>query len=504
MRLGDVLQGLDVEIPETARELDLAGVTHDSRRVKPGDLFVALEGERVDGRRFVPEAVERGAVAVLASGTAPPDVDVPWLAADQPRRLLGELAARVHDHPDGRLLTAGVTGTNGKSTVVALLASILDAAGRPTARLGTLGYRFRDVELTAEHTTPEAPDLFAALEAFADAGAQAAVMEVSSHALALERVTAARFDLAVFTNLTRDHLDFHHDVEDYFAAKRRLFTLLKEGGRAVVHVGDAWGARLAEELPDALTCGLRLGDAADRSTTLAAAAPAVTISRAELGLEGTRGTLETPRGRLGFRARLLGRYNLENILCAMAAAEALELPHEAIAAGVAACAPLPGRFEPVEAKPGGAPEVPVLIDYAHTEEALRAALISVRELCPDRRLIVVFGCGGDRDAGKREPMGRIAGELADLAIVTSDNPRGEDPLRIIAAIETGLAASGNESYRVVPDRREAIRRAVAVADVESVVLIAGKGHEEYQIVGDRRLPFSDRNEARAALEERGG
>lgn len=504
MRLGDVLQDLGVEIPEAAHELELAGVTHDSRRVKPGDLFVALEGERVDGRRFVPEAVERGAVAVLASGAAPPDVDVPWLAADEPRRLLGELAARVHDHPDARLLTAGITGTNGKSTVVALLASILDASGRPSARLGTLGYRFRDVELAAEHTTPEAPDLFAALAAFADAGAEAAVMEVSSHALALERVTAARFDLAVFTNLTRDHLDFHHDVEDYFAAKQRLFTLLKEGGRAVVHVGDAWGARLAEELPRALTCALRLGDAADRSGTPAAPAPAVTISRAELGLEGTRGTLETPRGRFGFRARLLGRYNLENILCAMAAAEALELPHEVIAAGVAACAPLPGRLEPVEAEPGGAPGFPVLIDYAHTEEALRAVLASVRELCPDRRLIVVFGCGGDRDAGKREPMGRIAGELADLAIVTSDNPRGEDPLRIIAAIETGLAASGNESYRVMPDRREAIRRAVAVADAESVVLIAGKGHEEYQIVGDRRLPFSDRDEARAALEERGG
>ncbi|MGH9379400.1 MAG: UDP-N-acetylmuramoyl-L-alanyl-D-glutamate--2,6-diaminopimelate ligase [Thermoanaerobaculia bacterium] len=480
-----MLQGLDLEVPETARALELAGVTHDSRRVRPGDLFVAMVGAHADGRRYAAQAVERGAAAVMGEGPAPHDLAVPWLEAAAPRPLLGEIAARVHGHPDARLLMAGVTGTNGKSTVVALLASILEAAGSPCGRLGTLGYRFRDLEIPGEHTTPEAPDLFAALAAFADAGARAAALEVSSHALELARVTAARFDLAVFTNLTRDHLDFHHDVESYFVAKRRLFDLLKEGGRSVVHVADPWGERLAAELPNVLTCGPEAS---------------VSVARAELGIEGTRGQLATPRGRLAFRARLLGRYNLDNILCAAAAGEALGLPQEAIAAGIASCAPLPGRLEPVTA--GQA--FPVLIDYAHTEAALEAALTSVRELAPDRRVIVVFGCGGDRDAGKRQPMGRIAGELAVLPIVTSDNPRSEDPLRIIADVEAGLQASGNQGYRVVPDRREAIRRAIAVADETSVVLIAGKGHETYQIVGAERLPFSDRQEALAALGERRG
>jgi UDP-N-acetylmuramoyl-L-alanyl-D-glutamate--2,6-diaminopimelate ligase len=298
-------------------------------------------------------------------------------------------------------------------------------------------------------------------------------------------VAALEFDVGIFTNLTRDHFDFHPDFEDYFAAKARLFDQLKPKGRSVVHLDDPWGAKLAARLPDALGFG-RAG--------------AVAPERVELDENGIRGVVRTPRGPLAVESPLLGRYNLENLLAAVAAGEALELPPAAIAAGLHATRPLDGRMEPVTA---GQP-FPVIVDYAHTEAALEAALRSARELT-GRPIVLVFGCGGDRDPGKRPRMGRIAGELAELPIATSDNPRSEDPQAILAAIEAGLRESGNERYRVVPDRREAIRRAVAVAAAEGwAVLVAGKGHERMQIVGERRLPFSDREELERALAEQQG
>jgi UDP-N-acetylmuramoyl-L-alanyl-D-glutamate--2,6-diaminopimelate ligase len=313
-------------------------------------------------------------------------------------------------------------------------------------------------------------------------------MEVSSHALALGRVAGAAFDVGVFTNLTRDHLDFHLDMEDYFAAKRRLFTEhLKPGGRAVVNVDDPYGRRLAGEIAGSLTFG-EAGDVRSRNV--------------QLTPSGTRGIVVTPRGEFEFSTPLLGRYNLSNLLAAAAAAEALGLPHAAVAAAVAAQRPVPGRLEPVER---GQPFA-VFVDYAHTDAGLDAALRSVREMEGTERLAVVFGCGGDRDAGKRPLMGRVAGELADLPIVTSDNPRSENPLAILAAVEEGLKGSGNRSYRLVPDRREAIRQALDAAGAGPgwAVLVAGKGHEEYQIIGDRKIPFSDLAEIGQALEERFG
>jgi UDP-N-acetylmuramoyl-L-alanyl-D-glutamate--2,6-diaminopimelate ligase len=318
-----------------------------------------------------------------------------------------------------------------------------------------------------------------------EAGAAAVAMEVSSHALDMGRVAGAAFDAAVFTNLTRDHLDYHPDMESYFAAKRRLFDLLKPGGRAVVNLDDPYGRRLAAELPGAVTFG---------------AGGEVHATGVRLDADGTHGTLHTPRGAIALDSPLLGLYNLSNLLAAAAAAEALELPQAAVAAAFAAQRPIPGRMEPVDR---GQP-FPVFVDYAHTDAALDAALRSAREVAASRKVAVVFGCGGERDRGKRPLMGRVAGELAELPIATSDNPRGEDPLAILAAVEEGLRASGNAAYRLVPDRREAIRLAVSAAEPGWAVLVAGKGHEREQIVGDRKIPFSDFEEIERALEERFG
>ena len=482
VRLDALIESQNLPIPAEA-SLEVSGVRHDSRRVEPGDLFVAIPGELFDGRDFAADAVRRGATAVVGRGAAPAGLPGPWVGVDDPRALLGPLAAEVYGHPDRELVMAGVTGTNGKTTVVHLLAAMLSAAGKPAALFGTLGHRFGDRHEPGERTTPEASDLYRLLREWHDDGARAAAMEVSSHGLVLGRVAGAAFDLALFTNLSRDHLDFHHDMEQYFAAKRQLFSLLKPGGRAVVNVADEYGKRLAAELPGVLTFG---------------PGGAVDAVGAELDLGGIRARVATPVGEIELRSPLLGRFNLDNLLAAVAGAVALELPADAVAAAVEATAPLPGRLEPVTL----GPPFPVLVDFAHTPDGLATVIDALGALGAERR-IVVFGCGGDRDRGKRALMGEAAG-AAELPILTTDNPRNEDPLKIIAETERGLRASGNRDYRILPDRREAIRRALAVADERSVVLLAGKGHETVQIIGDRRLPFSDHEVAREALEERFG
>ena len=483
MQLDELVAGFPIGgLPD--RPIEVTGIGHDSREIAPGDLFVAIVGERFDGRVFSREAVAKGAAAVLSVGAPPADFDGVWLTASSPRSLLAPLAARLFGHPDRELLMVGVTGTNGKSTVVAIVQSILEAAGRPTGRLGTLGYSFGDLELAAERTTPEGSELFKTLRSMRERGAEAVAMEVSSHALEQARLEAVTFDVGVFLNLSRDHFDYHDDFESYFAAKRRLFAQLKDGGRAVVNIDDPYGRRLAEELPPALTFG-RNADVEARDSAV--------------DENGIRGTLSTARGSFDFESQLLGGYNLDNIVAAAAVAVALDVDVEPIVRGIAATGILPGRMERVN--PGGS--VPVFIDYAHTDAALAAALESLRRLT-GRRVLLVFGCGGDRDPGKRVLMGRVAGELADLPIVTSDNPRQEDPLAIIEAVRQGLEQSGNEAYRVIPDRRQAIRQAIAAVEPGWAVLIAGKGHEEVQIVGDQRLPFSDRHEVESALEERFG
>lgn len=488
--LDELVRGLPLRGEADARPAPVVvtGVSHDSRRVAPGDLFVAIPGERFDGRNFAVDAEASGAVAVAGCGEPPAGLGIPWLAVDDPRALLGPLAARVYDRPDRELTLIGVTGTNGKSTVAMLTAAVLEASGRQTGLLGSLVYRFGDWSEPAQRTTPEASDLLRMLRTMRDRGAEAAAMEVSSHALALERVGELRFDVAVFTNLTRDHLDFHGDLESYFLAKRQLFRQLKDAGAAVVCIQDSFGQRLAEELEGERKPLLTYGESGD-----------VRFRKLELSETGIRFTAVTPRGELAAASKLLGAYNAENLLAVVAVSEALELPSEAVVQALADHPPIPGRMEPVDR---GQP-FPVYVDFSHTEAALEAALRSVRELT-GRKVIVVFGCGGDRDPSKRTPMGRVAGELADLPIVTSDNPRSEDPLAIIRAVEDGLKASGNPNYRVLPDRREAIRRAIAVAGPESVVLVAGKGAEAVQTIGDREERFLDREEIERALEERFG
>ncbi len=508
MRLHDLLsvplEGDQTPLPDPPSENpEVAGIRIDSRRVERGDLFVAVAGERFDGRDFALEAQGRGAAAVIGHGRPPAGLTIPWVVVDEPRRWIGPLAARVYGQPHERLKLIGVTGTNGKSTVTALLGRMLEAAGHPCGVLGTLGYHFgvgpegrkRDVvAYTAARTTPEACDVFRTLEEMRAGGAEAAVMEVSSHALVLHRVAGARYDLAIFTNLTRDHFDLHRDIESYYAAKRSLFDQLKPGGRAVVGIGDDYGRRLAAELASVPPEGGKRN--VPRSPMTFGPGGDVEAKDVTLTLDGTQGRIATPRGDVAFTSRLVGRYNLENLTAAVAAAEALELDHEAVAAGIARQPALAGRLDRVDC----GQDYPVVIDYAHTPGALEAALRSVAELT-DRRIALVFGCGGDRDRGKRPIMGRIAGELAALPVVTSDNPRGEDPQAILRAVEEGLKESGNPDYRMVPDRREAIRRAVAGASAgdDWLVMVAGKGHEAFQLVAGKRTAFSDREELEKAI-----
>jgi UDP-N-acetylmuramoyl-L-alanyl-D-glutamate--2,6-diaminopimelate ligase len=490
MTLAELIDELPIAgMSAEAASLAVRGIQHDAASVVPGDLFVGWQGARFDGASFVELAARRGAVAVLTDR----EVDAPAVAslrAAIPRELLAPLAARLYQHPDRDLRLVAVTGTNGKSTTVALVQSILEHAGYPCGVMGTLGYRFGELDLGSGRTTPEGDDFFRTLRLMRDRGAAAVALEVASHALVQGRVAGAQFEIGVFTNLTQDHLDFHRDLESYFLAKRRLFDQLRPGGRAVVNQDDPWGQRLARELGSrALTFGERGGD--------------VTVASAELSLSGSRAELSTPRGRLVVRSRLLGRYNLWNVLAAVATGEALELEPSAIVEGIAAQAPVRGRLEPIELGQG----FPVLIDYAHTPGGIEAALLALRELWPGR-IAIVFGCGGERDRTKRPLMGHAAAS-ADLAIITDDNPRREDPAAIRAEVIAALSACGAR-YEERSPRKDAIRLALELAaapdpSAESehawAVVVAGKGHEQVQIVGDRELPFSDQVEVERILGE---
>ncbi|MDX1631519.1 MAG: UDP-N-acetylmuramoyl-L-alanyl-D-glutamate--2,6-diaminopimelate ligase [Thermoanaerobaculia bacterium] len=479
-----LFEGLSVVVPSRVREMEITGVQHHSRRVERGDLFVAIHGDRFDGREFLSEAAEAGAVAILGAGDPPAHCTVPWIRADNPRSLLAPLAERVYGRPAEELFLIGVTGTNGKSTMVWLIQAVLEAAEIPCGRLGNMSYSFRDLDLPAERTTPEISDLHRLFRRIRDRGAEAVTLEVSSHALRMGRVQGLTFDIAVFTNLSQEHLDFHRDMEDYFAAKRSLFDQLADDGVGVVNVDDPYGRRLAEGLERVVTFG---------------SGGEVEVLGARLGLGGIRARIETPRGELEVESALRGSYNLTNLVNAVAVGEAMELPLPAIREGISRAGVVPGRMEPVDA---GQP-FPAFVDYAHTEDALNHLLTTVRRLT-GKRILLVFGCGGDRDAGKRVHMGRTAGELADLVIVTSDNPRSEDPLAIIAAVEEGIKASGNERYRILPDRRDAIRRAVSIADGDWTLVVAGKGNETGQEIQDEIYPFSDREEIARAVEDQYG
>lgn len=473
MRLDDLLGRLTGVALNGDGSTEVSGIALDSRRIGPGMVFAALPGHRCHGIDFLPQAVERGAAAVLSDRPRPDRADLPWMRADDPRRIAALAAWLLAGEPQRRLRTVAVTGTNGKSTTVALIAAGLEAAGAATGVFGTLGYRLPSTTVPGDRTTPEATDLAPLFAQLLAEGGRAVVMEASSHALVQDRLAGLEVEVAVWTNLTRDHLDFHLDMESYFRAKRLLFDRhLAPGGRRVLPVDEPWGARLlAEPRAGDVTWGLGEGTVHARDV--------------EASLEGTELTLVVGEGAWRTRTPLLGLHNLRNALAAAAALTALEIPVDFILRALERARPLPGRLEPAQV----ALPFPVLIDFAHTPEGLRAVLSSLRAVT-DRRLIVVFGAGGDKDRGKREPMGRAVGELADLAVVTSDNPRSEDPAAIAEAVAAGVRAAGREP-EVVLDRRTAIAHALAAAGPDALVVIAGKGHETEQVIGDRRLPFSD-------------
>ena len=490
----------------------VTGLTQDSREVTEGSLFFAVPGVHVDGHEFAGDAVARGAAAVVLEREVRLPDGATWVKVPNIRRVMGKWAALFFRYPSRRMTLVGVTGTNGKTTVTYLLESIFSTGGWVPGVIGTVNYRYRDKTFSAPNTTPESLQLQALLAEMMEAGVQSVAMEVSSHALALERVRGVDFDGAVFTNLTRDHLDFHADMESYFSAKEKLFTDClagspKEKRFAVIHGEDPRGKTLLRKVRGmgvpALSYGR--GEGWDVRPVEVAA-----------DLEGLRGKIRMGERSMDFSSRLLGWTNLENILAAAGVGYALGLEPGVIAEGIARLKSVPGRLERIENRSGPT----VLVDYAHTPDALERALAQLRSFTRGR-LITLFGCGGDRDRGKRPLMGEIAARLSDLVVLTSDNPRSEGPLQIIEEIEAGVKKTGMEKfsisdfgfsisnlkskilnlklYFVEPDRRVAIRLAVSLARPGDLLLLAGKGHEDYQIVGSSRIHFDDREVAREEL-----
>lgn len=480
----------------------IRGLRVDSRAVVPGDLFVALRGMSADGHDYLDQALELGAVAVLVE-KLPERLELGARAAavvPDTRRALAHLAACFYGRPSEELDLIGVTGTNGKTSTTYLLESMLLAAGRRAGLIGTVEVRFADERWRPLNTTPESLELQRTLRAMRTQDVEAVAMEVSSHGLAQGRIEGCRFAAAGFTNVTQDHLDFHGTMEEYRRAKTRLFReYLQPGAPAVINLDDpsheVFAAAAEAGRGRVLRATRRANPEAD-----------VWVEAAEVDLSGTRARLRLPAGPLDVELPLIGEFNLENLAVAAGVAVGLGLPPEAVARGAARCRQVPGRVERVGAELPGAPTV--LVDYAHTPDALDKLLRTVRPLAAGR-LIAVFGCGGDRDRGKRPQMGEAAASWCDHVVLTSDNPRTENPQRILTEIETGLTqlrrlepeglTAARPSYAVVPDRRAAIELALSIARPEDTVVIAGKGHEDYQIVGHERLPFDDRVEALRAL-----
>jgi UDP-N-acetylmuramoyl-L-alanyl-D-glutamate--2,6-diaminopimelate ligase len=472
--LKDVLQGIPVVAAGGAMTEEIAGIAFNSKAARPGFLFAALPGAARNGLDFVAEAMGNGAVAVLSAWPKPPAVDTAWVQVADAREALALAAANFYGHPSDRMKVVGVTGTKGKTTTTFILEEILRTAGAAPGLIGTIEYRRPGWSAAAPRTTPESSDLQALLRDFLDAGVSHCVMEVSSHALEQKRVWGVSYDVAVFTNLSGEHQDYHPSMEAYFEAKRKLFFLNHKKSAAVVNWDDPWGQKLVAELPmSTVTFGLEP----------AAIVRALKYIPSENGIDVQ---VTYPGGTMRVQSALVGRHNLYNLLAAVGAALALSVPPADIVKGIAALKGVPGRFERVPNRRG----ILVVVDYAHTDNALENLLMTAREFKP-RRVIVVFGAGGDRDRDKRERMGRVAARLADWTVLTSDNPRSEDPAEIIAAIERGFTKEAVRAYEVEPDRRKAIVRALATANKGDIVLVAGKGHENYQIFRDRTVHFSD-------------
>lgn len=493
MNFQSLLDG--AEILAQSGDASVTGVEYDSRKVKPGTLFVAVRGETSDGNRYIDQAIEKGAVAIItdsASETQRPGVA--WAQVPHGRRALARISANFYGQPANRVSTTGITGTNGKSTTAFLLESILRATGRKSLLVGTIEYHVAGQILPAPHTTPEALELNQLFSQALEAGATEAVMEVSSHALYQQRVFGIPFDVAIFTNLTRDHLDYHKDMDQYFAAKRVLFEGCGTGAPrvAVLNIDDAYGAELAEFSKSAgsqvVTYGLSRGE--------------FHVENVDITLRGTRFDIVAPQGKIPIWSPLIGKVNVYNILAAAAAASERGCTSSNIAEGIAALAFVPGRFQRVDC---GQPFT-VVVDYAHTDDALRNLTILSREFMTQAggrgKVITVFGCGGDRDRAKRPLMGEAAGRGSDLVVLTSDNPRSEDPVAIINDALVGVQRSGTK-YKIEPDRQAAIALALSTAMAGDIVLFAGKGHEKTQVSRAGVRPFDDVEVARNLLRASG-
>jgi len=485
MKLSQIAPILRCKAVETP-DVDVAGVTEDSRRVSPGWVFVAAPGVRSDGHVYVPQAVAAGAIAVIGNRRDLTAIEgAPYFSVESPRHALGLIAHALAGDPSKSVTVIGVTGTNGKSSSVLMIQRVLQTCGHSAATIGTLGYDIGGNVASAPHTTPFGEDLADLFRRAKEAGHTHVVMEVSSHALDQDRVAGIDFDIAAFTNLTQDHLDYHQNMDDYRRAKTRLFESIEGPDRFTVVNRDDPSAQyfIAASKTPCYTYG-REGDCR--------------ASDIRISVGGMRFSVVSPWGDCEFRMALLGHHNVSNALCVIAVCCGLGLPIERVAEGIASLPRVRGRFERVDA----GQDFHVVVDYAHTEDGLRNVLRAAREIC-DKRIIVAFGCGGDRDRTKRPKMAAAVAQLADFALITSDNPRTEDPLAIIGDIEPGMLLSGKRKdldYLVIPDRAEAIRRAIEMARPGDLVMIAGKGHEAYQIIGTRRIHFDDTEVARAILE----
>jgi UDP-N-acetylmuramoyl-L-alanyl-D-glutamate--2,6-diaminopimelate ligase len=490
--LTELLSGVETLLVNGPADAEIWAVTYDSRKATPHSLFFALQGAKIDGNRFIADALSRGAAAIATE--SPRSIDVPagiaWiqLAPGSERRALATVSANFFHHPASALTLVGITGTNGKTTTSFLINSILRAAGQTAGLIGTTGYRLPGGERTARHTTPESLDLQEMFAALRDAGGTSAVLEASSHALAMDRLWGCHFAAAVFTNLTHDHMNFHHTFEAYFAAKHRLFEGTGAGAAdfSIVNVDDSWGSRLHEQLVQAgqrtLTYGLH-------PSAQITAAPNFTLE-----FSGLNFMADSPAGNIEVRSPLVGRVNVFNILAAIGAAIALRIPIAAIEKGIQELENVPGRFELLDE---GQP-FHVAVDYAHADDAIRNLLRSARELNPLGRVLLLFGAGGERDRTTRPLMGEAAGRNTQLVVLTSDNPRSEDPSQIIGDVVVGLQKA-NANYRIEPDREKALELILREAKPGDLVLLAGKGHENTQILHDRTIEFDDRKMARKTL-----
>ena len=490
MQLKQLIQNLPAASVEGPLDREVAGIAYDSRRVTPGMVFVAIPGRHTDGHEFISNAIERGASAVICERNGIRSSRATKIRVADVREALARAAMSYYQNPSAKLRVIGVTGTNGKTTVSFMIKAILEAAGIKTGLIGTVRYEIGDRVIPAQRTTPESLEVQQLMSQMLRADCQACVMEVSSHALEQKRVFGVEFDVAIFTNLTRDHLDYHQTMENYFAAKQKLFTALEKGTKksaAVINIDDTYGARLAGQtkVEVDLTYGLQ------QSARLRA-------TKIQLGKDGSRFVVETPERSFACRLPLIGRHNLYNALAAVGAGIALKIPVITLQAALNAMPPVPGRLEIVSLQqPFG-----VFVDYAHTDDALKNVLSTLREITTGR-LLLAFGCGGNRDAGKRARMGKVAAELADFTIITTDNPRKEDPEKIATQIAEGYRSVRTEGVSLELERRRAIQQIIGKAEPGDTVLIAGKGHETYQEFEDTVVPFDDRLHAQEALESLG-